>query len=554
LSRLLNSIICKEISPLNFEPETESLYNAPLTISDQLSQILPRLLSDETSKMPIWPPDVFAIATSLLQRTGAYVRAMDHWPPDGQELTWIDEVRAAGRYWRRHWKDSAFNYLEQSWDVLLAKRSLALDELSEDNDLLQALVQLCAVADEACSLMGVFDKDGSPEPETEEELEFDFQADSLLEELSSLCYEIHPSRLRVLPKMHTPQTGLTIRSFSLNLALITSGEIKPTWQIYPYLFGKKSMHILFVPWPRKVDADDFRPAPRLASEMRNMPAEFDFFEYDPVAPEDPVSYVQGLLKGVEESGISIDAVLLPELALSDSEFESLRGLVVEEGYKVLIAGVRTPHADGARCKNEARFAIPYFSTVSQAKHHRWKLDRGQIEQYGLTQLSSDKSWWEHIDLSSRECMFLSLGKGRVISVLICEDLARPDPVGDLIRAVAPNLVIALLMDGPQLKNRWPARYAASLANDPGSSVLSVTSIGMSSRSKARDPKDDKSRVVGLWHSADGDFRELELLPKEEALILTLERGYEKEWTADGRDDNSNAGIIRLKDCQGYSRT
>jgi hypothetical protein len=40
--------------------------------------------------------------------------------------------------------------------------------------------------------------------------------------------------------------------------------------------------------------------------------------------------------------------------------------------------------------------------------------------------------------------------------------------------------------------------------------LSVTSIGMSSRSKAKDPKDDKSRVVGLWHSADGDFRELEL--------------------------------------------
>jgi hypothetical protein len=75
---------------------------------------------------------------------------------------------------------------------------------------------------------------------------------------------------------------------------------------------------------------------------------------------------------------------------------------------------------------------------------------------------------------------------------------------------------------------------------------------MSVRSKVKDPKDDRSRVVGLWHSADGDFRELELKDNEKALILTLERAYEREWTADGRNDNSNAGIIRLTNCQGYS--
>jgi hypothetical protein len=169
--------------------------------------------------MPIWPADVFAIAASLLQRTGAYARAMDHWPPDGQESTWIDEVREAGRHWRQHWKHGSFTYLEKSWNVLLAKRSLELDELSEDTDLLQALIELCAVADETSNHLGIFDKDdSSSEQETEEELEFDFQADSLLEESSSLCYEIHPSRLRVLPKMHTPQTGLTIRSFAESCA------------------------------------------------------------------------------------------------------------------------------------------------------------------------------------------------------------------------------------------------------------------------------------------------------------------------------------------------
>jgi hypothetical protein len=532
---------------LSIEPETESSYNAALTIADHLSQILPRLLEDETSALPTWPADVFAVAASLLQRTGAYAPAMDHWPPDGQESNWQDEVRKVGKQWRQQWKQGSFGYLEAPWRVLLDRRTLALDEVSCDTELLQALVQLCAVADESCNSLGIHEKDTTAaEAASEEEKEFDFQADSLLDEASSLCYEIHPSRLRVLPKMHTPQSGLTIRSFSLNLALVTTSEITPQWLNYPSLFGKRTLKILFIPWPRRVDPEDFCPAPHLAHEMRNMPSEFGFFEYAPLNPEDPIAYVGDLLKRVNDSGINVDAVLLPELALTHDEFEELRNLVVEEQYKVLIAGVRTPHTETVRCKNEARLAIPYFDVLAQAKHHRWKLDRRQIEQYELTGLDANKKWWEHIDLSSREFMFVALGKGRVISVLVCEDLARPDPVGDLIRAVAPNLVIALLMDGPQLKARWPARYAASLANDPGSSVLSVTSIGMSLRSKPRDPKMARSRVVGLWHSSDGDFRELELPEGSEALIITLDRSYETEWTADGRSDNSNAGMIRLK--------
>ena len=43
-----------------------------------------------------------------------------------------------------------------------------------------------------------------------------------------------------------------------------------------------------------------------------------------------------------------------------------------------------------------------------------------------------------------------------------------------MHAIGPNLVFTLLMNGPQLKTRWPARYAKILADDPGSSVLSIT--------------------------------------------------------------------------------
>lgn len=84
-----------------------------------------------------------------------------------------------------------------------------------------------------------------------------------------------------------------------------------------------------------------------------------------------------------------------------------------------------------------------------------------------------------------------------MSVVICEDLARPDPVGDLLRAVGPNLVIALLMDGPQIKERWSARYATTLAEDPGFSVLSLTSAGMSKLSRPSSGV-NRSKVIGLW--------------------------------------------------------
>ena len=65
-------------------------------------------------------------------------------------------------------------------------------------------------------------------------------------------------------------------------------------------------------------------------------------------------------------------------------------------------------------------------------------------------------WIEHIEIPPRVLQFYMLNRKIVVSTLICEDLAQADPIGDVIRAVGPNLVIALLADGPQLASRWPA--------------------------------------------------------------------------------------------------
>ena len=131
-----------------------------------------------------------------------------------------------------------------------------------------------------------------------------------------------------------------------------------------------------------------------------------------------------------------------------------------------------------------------------------------------------------------------------MSVLICEDLARQDPIGEILRAVGPNLVIALLMDGPQLAARWSARYATVLADDPGCSVLTLTSIGMAqlSRPAGKPP----SRVVALWKDAiTAEPIEVSLPDGADALVLTLSAEYHEEWSADGRSDNESTGYAVL---------
>ncbi len=176
-------------------------------------------------------------------------------------------------------------------------------------------------------------------------------------------------------------------------------------------------------------------------------------------------------------------------------------------------------------------------SYSQAKHHRWKVEKNQIMQYGLgNNLYPECDWWEHISVGTRELWFVALREWLTLTTLICEDLARPDPAADLVRAVGPNLVIALLMDGPQLNARWPARYATVLADDPGCSVLSITSLGMSELSRARDGSIG-SRVIALWKDAlSGAAREIELPKGASAIVLNITVKYEREITADGRHD------------------
>jgi hypothetical protein len=103
-----------------------------------------------------------------------------------------------------------------------------------------------------------------------------------------------------------------------------------------------------------------------------------------------------------------------------------------------------------------------------------------------------------------------------------------------VLSIGPNLVVALLMDSAQIKERWPARYATVLAEDPGSSVLTVTSRALIDRVNA-EGEWGSSNAIALWRDDSGHLRSIQAPPTADAVLLTLAGDRRKEKTLDGRE-------------------
>ena len=435
---------------------------------------------------------------------------------------------------------------------MCALSHLELTDVSDNRRLCLLLLELCAISDEASYSLGI-------PPSTDHEYDnfYKHAADLLNNEKygSTLCDCIHPSKARVLPKMHTPQSGLTFRSFSLHLALYMSNEMRPQWATVASNPEKHKLTLLLIPWPYKIDARQFR---RVKGEIQ-MPPGFGFFEYSPSDGSEIALRTAAILDRARKRVGRIDGVVFPELALSQIQYQQVKRIVLSNSV-FLVAGVASAMSHAGVKANRVHVDLPlpfnppipheyHHVPLRQAKHHRWRLDAEQVSRYGLEErLRSAKFLWEHIEIEDRCLYFVTLRPWLTISVLICEDLARPDPVGDLVRAVGPNLVISLLLDGPQLSFRWPARYAAALADDPGCSVLALTSVGMADLSCPRGKKDRGSRLVAFWRDGGSSEGEAIRLPKKnEAIILNVNVEERTEYTADGRNDFGATGYPILKD-------
>lgn len=548
---------------------------------------------------PPWPPDVFAFSSVLLADSGAYrlvvsphSAAPEHlWPPSqpdderGQEFDDVprrrsrsgsEETRAAlrRRRWQLHlehaarrWRDWAEHCerrrprrdggprvgsaperedgqpvgpgsdVEALCELIGRSFEVEVVSLADPSSwpLCRALLELHALADLAGAGFGV--------PGSCAEPGIGRRARQNLLYRGSLS-DFETDRIVVLPKLRTPQTGLTIRSLSHHLAVDRS-EVKVNWQTSTMLLPGRRAHelnLLILPWPYEVEAGDFRELVDLDTIID--PHTFGYFDYAPARRFSAERNLLPLLEAAERRVGSVSAVILPESALSEAEVDAAEQALGERvGF--LLAGVR-----GER-RNYAHLGVRHPSHLAryhQDKHHRWRIDAPQIMQYGLQRsLDPGRLWWEPMQVRPRELHFVCANPWLCMAPLICEDLARPDPVADVIRAVGPNLVIALLMDGPQLGARWPGRYASALADDPGSSILTVTSLGMATRSVP--PGMAPKRTVALWKDpAEGAF-EIDLEGGAGAVLLTIAAEFVEEFTADGRSDGGAAVRLVLADVQ-----
>lgn len=516
-----------------------------------------------------YPPDIFAVCCYFARVSGAYLFYSRASKEDSEKIT--DTAIKCGEKWRQLLDESLVideqkvpKKIRDTWLRIGNKinKSDTISQLTSDDDFVKDALFLIACADEACAGIGTrnFKRDNSRPTYFEFFAELRIQA-------GTLCKNVSAESVRVLPKRHTPQSGFNIRSLTHNLALCNASEVIPEWVQVPKLQNERSSYnILLAPWPLTINASDIKESKRAIDK------DFGFFDFD-LTPQNigVKEWVEKLICRAQAVGQEIDLLLLPECALSIHEWDEVSEFVVEKGIAI-ISGVRhAPFNDDPTNINIGRnmlmFRIPltgqeqingephnsvepdtspkYMYAVQQHKHHRWRLDASQIGNYGLgSTLLARKGWWENIDLPERRLNFLAFGSDLVICPLICEDLARQDPVAELVRSVGPNLVIALLMDGPQIAERWSARYATVLADDPGSSVLTLTSLGMVELSRPSGAP--AKRAIACWKEASGKFISLEIAPNESGLVLNLQFDEKREWSLDGRHDSGLTTIPALR--------
>src|SRR5262249_40969331 len=153
----------------------------------------------------------------------------------------------------------------------------------------------------------------------------------------------------------------------------------------------------------------------------------------------------------------------PESSIPRKALPELEAILSRHGVTMLIAGVRdAAGGETGLASNWVHLGASIGDRwwhYRQEKHHRWSLDRSQVEQYHLTNvLDPHVRWWEAIALPRRSLEVMERDDGAAIASLVCEELSQIDDVIQLMRAVGPTLLVALLLDGPQLTSRWTARY------------------------------------------------------------------------------------------------
>jgi hypothetical protein len=568
-----------------------------------------------------WPPDAFALTSSLFNLTGCYRVALwldgiefdGHHQPHWLHRDWQTGINEASRQWMVQVANYLANGEEMNFAAISINRrgeTLVLESVlerfeelasqttlshlkvlrenfklsdlkfenqnDENQDYLEAkasykaaielaycLIDLNALADTAGRGLGL------PYISNEEAALAEFYGNLLLTTYGSLS--TLPKHLGiVLPKMRTPQSGITPRSMSHHMTYHVT-EVEVMWRTMPWPNQtENTLNILCLPLPLKFDVKSFVPSAEQFQTVRY----FDYkIERKDEESKELIERITQFLRNAEKQVSRVHVLAFPEMALTEGEFkqllEKLEDTQASKGHvPFVISGVRNELDDNGKRRekptNEVRlaayFAGSWYQTI-QRKHHRWKLDGYQIRQYQLEGcLPTTRGWFEDIPVVQRRLTVVAPNGWLALCPLICEDLAQLEPVAPVIRGVGPTLLLALLSDGPQLKDRWSARYASILADDPGTAVLTLTSKAMAMQSKRLDVSqgdsshsseaaEAKNWTVGLWKDQAKGWYPINLDKEQEAFLLTIVADWKEEFTLDGRSDNFQAARFRHEGCR-----
>lgn len=513
---------------------------------------------------PVWPPDAFAVAATIVERSACYVRDRysGRGEPRGEGAKWepffgrdyLARVCEAGRAWRQEMRVP--RPAREAWQTLVESREQMVGRQLGDAAA-DAAIELMAIADEAC--VGVGFALGSPSPIAafvlEEHLRFASKEEPALipDVRTSLCVSVPGDRACVQPKSRCTQVGSSMRALSHHVTLVPPrNEVETRWMVGSLTPPNGPFNLLLVPFPYRLRGDAVIAGPKTPGDGHAghfriahtwLPEDVE------VAIENVASLLAGLVREAERELGAVHGVVLPELALTSPVVRGVaRSLASIPTLEVFISGSSAINPRSGAPRNLVFGSLLGGGQVRthwwQSKHHRWRLDERQIRRYHLGhRLEPHCSWWEDIDVDGRELSVYVFRPGSSIAVLVCEDLARIDPVQPVLRALGPTLVIAVLLDGPQLDKRWSGRYAGALADDPGCSVLTLSSLGMMERSVS--PGEPAPRQIALFKDASGAARELSLPRDSHALAISLDARPQTRFTLDGRSDGERTSLLSL---------
>jgi hypothetical protein len=362
-----------------------------------------------------WPPDVFALANLILDRSEAFrfvLSPIDEWPPR-RYPDWVRLVEEAAHAWTvwAEEESGAFpDLVHEVWGVVRERAETSLEDLAEGRDrrLNESLLTLHAIADEACAGLGV-----ALDTSDAEACVYGARGRELLARTGSMA-RVDPRLLRVLPKVRTPPTG---RPAFSRYACIQGPGIRARWQKMPSRHRGTDLQseyatLLLLPWPLRVRASDFRPIHQPVQRPDKEP--LGFFEF---APDEGLDFelLDGVLQAARQEAGSVDVVCLPESAVGEREPDGLEALLHQHGVAFVWTGVRQhSHQPDRFPSNWVHIGVnptfekgtapgdngrPEWFHIRQDKHHRWSLDDSQIYQYHLGGiLHPNIRWWGAMDV------------------------------------------------------------------------------------------------------------------------------------------------------------